>query len=219
MRKLLVLLAAVIAQPALATTYIVNGDFSDASGFSANDPSGAMVLTAGSTAIPGWIVGSGTVLWIGPDGLSASSPLRGLGLFNVILLRSEADSVLQLIDSLPAMAAFEVAGTVQSTDRDRVRDALDVLVSGSQTSVPVRPGSTAPIDWGLSFTSRGDQALIRLSGIDDPSGSYVAVDNIRVAPLGASAVPEPASWAMMIAGFSAVGGAMRCRRRKALATA
>lgn len=47
----------------------------------------------------------------------------------------------------------------------------------------------------------------------------VAVDNItfdtRALP---SAVPEPASWALMIAGFGLVGGAMR-RRREALATA
>ena len=37
--------------------------------------------------------------------------------------------------------------------------------------------------------------------------------------LAATAVPEPASWAMMISGFGLVGGAMRTRRRETLVTA
>jgi hypothetical protein len=36
---------------------------------------------------------------------------------------------------------------------------------------------------------------------------------LSVPPAGASAVPEPASWAMMISGFGAIGGAMRRQRR------
>lgn len=36
----------------------------------------------------------------------------------------------------------------------------------------------------------------------------------NVTPVATSAVPEPATWAMMIGGFGMVGGAMRYRRRK-----
>jgi hypothetical protein len=35
--------------------------------------------------------------------------------------------------------------------------------------------------------------------------------NFRVTTADAAAVPEPASWAMMISGFGLVGGAMRRR--------
>lgn len=38
-------------------------------------------------------------------------------------------------------------------------------------------------------------------------------------PTPGSSVPEPSSWAMMLAGFGALGGALRVRRRTALATA
>jgi hypothetical protein len=49
------------------------------------------------------------------------------------------------------------------------------------------------------------------------TGAEITVDNIHVSLVG---VPEPATWAMMIAGFGAVGGfARRSAARKAQATA
>lgn len=51
------------------------------------------------------------------------------------------------------------------------------------------------------------------------TANFTAYDNITfgsaVAGGGTGAVPEPATWAMMISGFGAIGGAMRYRRRKA----
>jgi hypothetical protein len=43
------------------------------------------------------------------------------------------------------------------------------------------------------------------------NGSGVKIDNLRVNDLS-SAVPEPATWAMMILGFGALGGAIRRQR-------
>jgi hypothetical protein len=50
------------------------------------------------------------------------------------------------------------------------------------------------------------------------TGSGVQFDNITLDDVTA-AVPEPASWAMMLGGFGLVGGAMRQRKRATLATA
>jgi hypothetical protein len=54
----------------------------------------------------------------------------------------------------------------------------------------------------------------------DPSTSStffgLALDNVSIATL---AVPEPATWAMMIFGFGAAGVSMRARKQKSLATA
>lgn len=50
-------------------------------------------------------------------------------------------------------------------------------------------------------------------------GAGVKLDNILVGGDMPSAVPEPASWAMMIAGFGLTGGAIRSRRRTFSATA
>ncbi|NJC35214.1 hypothetical protein GGR88_002728 [Sphingomonas jejuensis] len=44
------------------------------------------------------------------------------------------------------------------------------------------------------------------------SSGFAQFDNIRLSDVAAAAVPEPATWAMMIGGFGLVGGAMRRRR-------
>lgn len=58
------------------------------------------------------------------------------------------------------------------------------------------------------------------SGVLDATGAdhmaSVSFD-APVAPPGGAAVPEPATWAMMIFGFGAVGSVIRSRRRRAVA--
>ncbi|WP_309643094.1 FxDxF family PEP-CTERM protein [Phenylobacterium sp.] len=68
-------------------------------------------------------------------------------------------------------------------------------LSYSRLSYAVGPGS-------YSFTITGDGA----AGV--PAGFGVRLD-------ASSAVPEPATWAMMIAGFGLVGGALRQRKATA----
>ncbi|WP_233150680.1 PEPxxWA-CTERM sorting domain-containing protein [Sphingomonas mollis] len=53
------------------------------------------------------------------------------------------------------------------------------------------------------------------------TGSFDLTDFVTGSPISltistVSAIPEPASWAMMLAGFAMVGGATRYRRRKAI---
>ena len=67
----------------------------------------------------------------------------------------------------------------------------------------------------FSFNAIAASSITRLSfSVDGPAQSVDAIlDNVGVA------VPEPASWAMMIAGFGIVGGAMRRRPAKAVTLA
>ncbi len=68
----------------------------------------------------------------------------------------------------------------------------------------------------LSFT--GNSISISFTSIGSPSGQFAYSDDgsavFAYTTGGPSAVPEPATWAMMIGGFGMVGGAMRYRRRK-----
>ena len=62
----------------------------------------------------------------------------------------------------------------------------------------------------LAFAGTSDFVASSGSGFNNNSIFY----DISSFTLGASAVPEPATWAMMIGGFGMVGGAMRRTRRK-----
>lgn len=60
---------------------------------------------------------------------ASGSLLRGRGLVDANLLRAEADAVIGIIDRLPSMARFELAGSADlRLGRDTVRRELDILV-------------------------------------------------------------------------------------------
>lgn len=63
-----------------------------------------------------------------------------------------------------------------------------------------------------SFSATGTHSYRMLSAIDP-------VNNQRQVFLAAAGVPEPSAWALLILGFGLVGGAMRGRRRGAVAIA
>jgi hypothetical protein len=59
---------------------------------------------------------------------------------------------------------------------------------------------------GGTVTFSGNSVFLNVSGLNAVDGQFATVN--------VSAVPEPATWAMMIGGFGMVGGAMRSARRK-----
>lgn len=66
------------------------------------------------------------------------------------------------------------------------------------------------------YSTGGDKTPIDRLAISTSSLGQLYLDNINVTPVTAvAAVPEPATWGMMIAGFGAVGFAMRRRRTQA----
>lgn len=77
-------------------------------------------------------------------------------------------------------------------------------VAFNLTSVPLESFTTGTIN-GLVFN------LPAFSALSIPSGTNFTFNTVS------GAVPEPASWAMMLMGFGAIGYAFRRRPRKALA--
>jgi hypothetical protein len=67
------------------------------------------------------------------------------------------------------------------------------------------------------FAATGTTGTLSFIGSGGPPGGFasneVGIDGLSIAQIN-SAVPEPATWAMMIGGFGMVGGAMRSARRK-----
>lgn len=78
----------------------------------------------------------------------------------------------------------------------------------------IGPGSFGTVDFAHTFeVPVGSDAFVLPQGVTANSGTWL-INNRRVDP-NAGAVPEPASWALMIGGFGMAGTMLR--RRKALA--
>ena len=103
-------------------------------------------------------------------------------------------------------------------------DAYNTLTIGSSTGIDfVVPGSSsfqnpangdqsAPSTNGL-FTVIGDEGETFTSVTFSSTGNSFEVDNLAIA-----AVPEPATWAMMLIGFGLIGATARYRRRHSAVT-
>jgi hypothetical protein len=66
----------------------------------------------------------------------------------------------------------------------------------------------------IRFFYQDTVSKYRVNTFSPGSSSYVTVTTSPVA----AAVPEPATWALMIGGFGAIGGAVRYRRRRTSVT-
>ena len=88
---------------------------------------------------------------------------------------------------------------------------------------PVSPGNGYYTDAATSFANSGQySSTFQVSG-NNPVNFYLfddaLSDNVGGVSLSIAAVPEPATWAFLLLGFGAIGGAMRSSRRRTLATA
>ena len=88
------------------------------------------------------------------------------------------------------------------------------------------PGSSAPFGQHLIFDIIGTGLAIQQASTHNSQPIYFAADvtdgNGNTGAVGGGptgAVPEPASWALMIMGVACIGAAMRRQRRRALAAA
>jgi hypothetical protein len=79
---------------------------------------------------------------------------------------------------------------------------------GSTENVATPVGSSF---FGITSTTGVKSIAYGLANGGTTTGGSFSIDNLTI---GASAVPEPASWAMMIVGIGAVGATMRRRRTR-----
>lgn len=94
--------------------------------------------------------------------------------------------------------------------------AQERVVSGVTGIVNAESGYTGPVTiTGLTL----DIPLTRFFSSNAASVSVTGVQNLRITDFGVgdAAVPEPASWALMISGFGLAGASLRRRRARASA--
>jgi len=140
--------------------------------------------------------------WFSNAGATAAQVTYDFGSvrsFNALALWNEESSGIGTLDLLTSVdgITFNPLATVFPTDNPVANYSADVFTFGTTSARYVR--------FGMSGCPQADP------------GTYPGCAIGEVA--FRTAVPEPATWAMMVGGFGALGGALRSRRKMAGKTA
>lgn len=203
MKKFLLAATALLAPISAHAAAFTNGSFESAA---VNPGGGFLSLGAGNTDISGWTVGGGGVDYIGGYWQAAD------GARSIDLSLVSNGSISQTFDTLSGVlynVKFFLSG---NPDGPPVIKLADVQASGNALASYNfdRTGNSKPNmlwrPYTYQFTASGASTTLTFTG-GSGTAFGAALDNVSV-----TAVPEPATWAMMIVGFGFAGFAMRRRQ-------
>ncbi|MFD1786138.1 choice-of-anchor C family protein [Sphingomonas floccifaciens] len=211
MRKILLGALALVALPSSANAAaFVNGGFESGVAIGST---GFNTLTNGSTAITGWTVTGDSIDYVGNywqagEG-SRSIDLSGVG----------PGGIMQTFDTIVGVTynvRFLLAGNPDGGPTTKV---MSTVASGNLpqiSSFNIANSTRSDMKWvpvTYSFVAGADTTTLAFtSGTQTAFGA--ALDGVSV-----TAVPEPATWAMMLFGFGAIGGVLRRSRKTGSARA
>lgn len=210
MRATFLIAAAALLSCSAAQAQIVNGSFEDGV-----DPGTFSTVNVGQNNITGWDVTSGSVDYIGSY-WQASNGSRSVDLSGVSI-----GTLAQTISGLTVGQSYRVSFDVSRNPDGGDTPRTGTFTAGAQSfgfSYSNTGNSFADMQWEtVSYTFLATAGSSIISFASDASGGCCfgpALDNVRIA-----AVPEPATWALMITGFGLAGAAVRRRSAAAVAIA
>ena len=214
-RAILAIALAVGAAGGGQAATVVNGSFE--TGPNPNGGLGFITLGTGDSSITGWTVTGGSIDYIG-NYWTAQDGSRSIDLAGTSL-----GTLTQTLTDTIVGQRYAVNFWVSKTPDGGAATRTGTFAAGGQTFnfSYATPNDRTNMNWQLeTFEFFATSTTTDLSFAADASAGCCfgpALDNVSI-----DAVPEPATWAMMIGGFGLVGGALRAARRRsarALATA
>jgi Protein of unknown function (DUF642)/PEP-CTERM motif len=205
-----------LAGQAAATDLVTNGSFEDITG-AAYQGWGGYTFGAGFSTLPSWTVVSGSVDVT--TNASGWSPAYA-GVNSLDINGWEAGEISQsFADKAGATYTVSFAYSRNAAGAPDPATA-DVSVGGQTVHVssqndPSQFGTVGAMLWktdSFTFVGTGHDSITLAATV--PGNGGVFFDDIQVN--GPAAVPEPASWALMIGGFGLAGAALRRRRSAAV---
>jgi len=155
----------------------------------------------GDPVHPNWIQNDSTSYWLTPTAVGdASLDPSSDGLYSYTLAFS-------LAGFNPATASFAGRFAVDNAVDSIVLNGLTLGASGGTFNAWTAFGASTGFVDGLNTLTFNTRNFGQPSG--NPAGLRVEFDSSSV-----TAVPEPATWALMLIGFGAVGATLRRRRQK-----
>lgn len=178
----------------------------------AASPAAAQQVTNGSFEtgdFSGWSVANGNATYVEPAGFDSYPAQQGA--YFAALGNVNAVATISQTLATAAGQAYTLSYYLASNGSSSYFNASwnGHIITGSELNTPAAQPYTL---YQFTVTGTGSDTLA-FNEQDNPS--YLALDNVSLAVAGA--VPEPATWAMMLLGFGAIGFAMRRRQSQALA--
>ena len=211
-----VMALVLVPTTANAANIVSNGSFE-----SGTAPGSFSTFGTGSTDITGWTIAVGSVDYIGSY-WAASNGARSLDVAG-----NAAGTISQSLTTVAGKRYAVSFDLWANPDNGSYPRKLFANVGGGDlTFTSNGGGSNAAPNWqsqSFSFVATGASTLLSFRA--DPISS-AAIGNPNFVAFGpaldnvsAVAVPEPAAWALMIAGFGLIGSVSRRRRRGMSVTA
>lgn len=210
MNKIVAMLAVIAAPGLVHAGTFQNGSFEQGV---LNNAGSFDTLGAGSTAITGWQVTAGNIDYIG--GLwQAAQGSRSLD-----MVGDRLGTIAQTFDTVVG-SIYRVDFSLSSNVANGQGQKILKVIAGNEfdefTYTPTGSNTFSNMNWAgntFSFTADANTTTLSFQAINGECCYGAALDNVSVT-LVTAPIPEPETYAMMLAGLGLLGVMTRRRKQK-----
>ena len=222
--KIAVLPLAVLATGASAQV-VSNGSFETFTGVFAGD--GGAQLTSASTTLTGWTIVGGEIAVLKTPNVYNLAASAGNDFLDLAGYTNGGfpKGVSQVLTGLTVGQTYAFSmdlgirnGACVSGGNNCHGPVQASATIGSTSQTFTEASAVAGNVWGtfgFDFVATGPSMTLTIDGVSLPAGNaFIGLDNVSVAPAVAAAVPEPETYALLLAGLAVFGPFARRKARR-----